>query len=77
MQTVPKKNGTRINYVFIRNEIALLHHSTFILFYFYLYCTQVTLYGKNISKEKKYQVHQTKVNNNYIIVNKNFIDIYI
>jgi hypothetical protein len=43
IQGVPKKPRTRINnYVFIKNEIALLYHcdSTLILFCFYLYCTQ-------------------------------------
>ena len=37
----PQKNETRINnYVFIKNEIGFLYHSTFILFCFYSYCTQ-------------------------------------
>jgi hypothetical protein len=54
-----------------------LHHSTFILFYFTYTVRKSHYMEKYILKEKKYQVHQTKVNNNYIIVNKNFIDIYI
>jgi hypothetical protein len=42
IQRVPKKPGSRINnYVFIKNKIPLLYHSTFMIQpCFYLYCTQ-------------------------------------
>jgi hypothetical protein len=63
------KNGTRKdNYAFIKNEIAMLHLTTFILFSYTKY---------EIPEAQKYQVRQTNVNNNYITVHKNFIECII
>ena len=65
-----KKNGTRISNYSLKTK----SQKTFILFCFNL----LILYAKYENPQaQKYQVRQTDVNNDYIIVNKNFIECII
>ena len=73
LHRVSSKNENCINnYVFIKNEIALLYHSTFILFCFYLYCTQ------NMKSQRRRNIKFVKlmwiIITLLITVNENFIE---